>query len=508
MECEDTAMRKQNPLSQRLITFVGTRKFFWGIIALLVLQAAWITSSGRYPMAFDEDFHFNIIRYYAHHLSPFWNSQPIGSETFGAITRDPSYLYHYVLSFPYRLVNLFTHSQTVQVLWLRALNIGLFAGGLIIYRRLLLKTGASRALVQGCLLLFVLIPVVPLLAAQINYDNLFIPLVGLSMLLAVQFDAGLAKRRLNVRLLVELLIVCLLTSLVKYAFLPVFLAIIVFLVVRYAQIFRHGDALKKPRKIGKVSGLLLVVLLALAGGLFVERYGVNTVRYHTPVPDCAQVLSVRQCSAYAPWIRDYTLETSKVNHVSPDPVAYMRHWLYGMWLRLFFAVDGPASNFQTKGPLLIPGLGAVIFAGVGAVLVLRYNRRIFRTYNTSALVLMMAVTLTYTAALWVDGFRAYLRTGQPVAINGRYLLPVLLPVFLVTALAFKELLRRRPQLALTIACAAVVSLAWGGGALTYILRCEPSWLWPNSSVRQANHEVQQLIGPVTPGYHNAVQFLH
>src|SRR5476651_13106 len=116
--------------TRRFITVLGRPVFFRIILALLVLEAAWIALSGRYPMAFDEDFHLGIIRLYAHHLSPFWSSQPEVADRFGAVARDPSYLYQYLLSFPYRLISQFTSDQTIQVIILRFVNIGLFATGI------------------------------------------------------------------------------------------------------------------------------------------------------------------------------------------------------------------------------------------------------------------------------------------------------------------------------------------------------------------------------------------
>jgi hypothetical protein len=209
-------MNKQHSFSRRVVNLVANRKFFWVVIALLVLQAAWIALSGRYPMAFDEDFHFGIIKLYAHHLSPIWSGQPPSSDTFGAVTRDPSYLYQYLMSFPYRLINLFTRDQTILVLSLRAIDIGLFAWGLTLYRRLLLRTGASKALVHACLLIFVLIPIAPFLAAQINYDNLFLPMVALALLLVLRFDRQITHhKRLDVKNLAQLLVVCFSASQVK-----------------------------------------------------------------------------------------------------------------------------------------------------------------------------------------------------------------------------------------------------------------------------------------------------
>ena len=52
----------QAALSGRCIAIIGSSKFLWAVIALLVLQAVWIALSGRYPMAFDEDFHFGLVQ--------------------------------------------------------------------------------------------------------------------------------------------------------------------------------------------------------------------------------------------------------------------------------------------------------------------------------------------------------------------------------------------------------------------------------------------------------------
>ncbi len=512
MDCTYTVMPKKTNYTERIIKLLGSSMFFWAIVTLLVLQAVWIALSGRYPMAFDEDFHLGIIRLYAHHISPFWSNQPEGADMFGAVGRDPSYLYHYLMSFPYRLISLFTASQTIQVLILRFINIGLFAGGLVLYRRLLLKTGVSKAIAHTCLLIFVLLPIVPLLAAQINYDNLLMPMVALILLLATLFDASLArKKQIDVKTFILLAIVGLLASLVKYAFLPILVAIAGFIIVRLWQSYRSISDLRMAllgawRELSKGLRLGLVALLVLSAGLVVERYGLNTVHYHTPLPDCSKVLSVEQCREYGPWIRDYDFEAAKAQ--SPrSPLTYAREWLYEMWFRTFFAVDGPASDFETRGPLTVPALSAIGLIAVSSLALPVTALRLFKKYNTAVLWLFFAVTAVYISVLWVDGYRAFLRTGQPVAINGRYLLPVLLPVFVVAAAAINELIRKWRTLKLVVLTAAVLCIIWGGGALTYILRSSDAWYWPNGTVHSANNAVKRTLGPVTPGYYRPTQYL-
>lgn len=501
-------------LVSRCQRWLASRTAFRVILGLLVLQATWIALLGRFPMAFDEDFHLGIIKLYAAHGLPFWSGQPAHADAYGAIARDPSYLFHYLMSFPYRVLAAFTDDLKLQVLGLRAINIGLFALGLVLWRRLLLTVGASRAVAHGCLLLFILIPAVPLLAAQINYDNLLLPLVAGLLLLAVRFTRELKPTDpLDLRLVVSMACLAMLGGIVKYAFLPILLGVVGYLLFKLWRTFgwrwrqlgtaiRGGWRLQSPGwKIG------LVAAFVICFGLFFERYGVNMLRYHTPVPDCGQVLSVQQCSEYGPWIRDYNLENANTTDVG-GPLGYLDDWLYGMWLRLFFAVDGPTTFFQTKGPLTLPGLSAIAF-GTSTILVIAVQaRNVYRRYDRSVLQLFGAVTICYIGVLYLDGFQRYSQTGQPVAINGRYLLPVLLMILVVGSLAWVELLRKRPQLKLAVFAPALICMLWGGGALTYVLRSNDAWYWPDAPVvKPLTHSVQRVLGPVVPGYDHPTQYL-
>lgn len=504
-------MAKQN-FPKRMTAFLASPKFFWGVLAFFVFEAAWIALSGLYPMAFDEDYHLGIIHIYANHISPFWSAQPAGTDAFGAVFRDPSYLYQWLMSFPYRFIRLFTDNQTALVLWLRAINIGLFAAGLVLYRRLLRKTGASKAIVNLVLLLFVLIPVVPLLAAQINYDNLFLPLTGLILLLAAGFNERLGRKQLDLALLSGILALCLLASLVKYAFLPIFIAVALYLVIRTCQAFESPRSIWKAmleaiKKLGRLGGLLAVGAFIVSSGLFIERYGGNLARYHTPVPSCDQALSVQECTAYGPWRRDYKLALHKNPHAESSPLVFAADWFYGMWLRLFFSVDGPTTRFQTRGPLLLPSVSAIVFSVSGLVVSLAYAKRLFRKYRGAVLGLLLLVSGVYVSALWLDGYETFLRTGVAVAINGRYLLPVLPFLMLVSALAFNELCRNRQNLKVLIGGLAVLCMLWGGGTLTYILRSNPRWYWHNPAVKAANEDVRNALAPLTPGYRHPTAFM-
>jgi hypothetical protein len=120
---------------------------------------------------------------------------------------------------------------------------------------------------------------------------------------------------------------------------------------------------------------------------------------------------------------------------------------------------------------------------------------------------MLLAAGLYIASLWVDGYQAFLRTGQAVAINGRYLFPVLPFLLLICALAMNEALKRRENLKLLAAGAAVICMLWGGGALTYILRSNPAWYWPNAPLKGTNLFLQRNIGRFIPGYNDPTAFM-
>ncbi|HVX24206.1 MAG TPA: hypothetical protein VG992_02585 [Candidatus Saccharimonadales bacterium] len=504
-------MKKSAKSAGHFVRVLASPRFFRATMVVLVLQATWLALSGRYPMAFDEDFHFGIIRLYAHHLWPFWAHQPAGANMFGAVARDPSYLYQYVMSLPYRFISLFTHDQTIQVLCLRGIDIALFTLGVVLFRRLLQRTGASAALLNFCCAVFVLIPVVPLLAAQINYDDLLLPLIAITLELTMRIvDELRAQRRLNGRRVLLLAIVCLLTSLVKYAFLPIFLAIMIYLHLEFRQAYAHRQVfiraiLDSWRALSRRLRWGLVALLCLSFAMFSERYAINTLRYHTPTPSCNKVLNVQACSAYGPWIRDYTFAQANT-HGPHSPLVFTADWFYGMWLRLFFAVDGPGTEFETRGPLLIPSLAAIAVAAGSLVVAVRYGRQFLNRRRHPLLFLAMLSAVIYIAALWLVEYQAFVRTGQAVAINGRYLLPVLLPILVWLALAWRQALRTLSSRA-WMAGLALLCLVWGGGALTYMLRSSDAWYWPNQTIHDVNYAAQRFLGPVVPGYRSPDLFL-
>lgn len=479
------------------------KKTFYAIVVLFVLEALWIALTSHYPMAFDEDYHLGIIKIYSHHSIPFLSSQPAGADIFGAVARDPSYLYHYLMSFVYRIINFFTKDQTVIVLALRCINIGLFAASLFITRKLFSRF-APPAVTHGVLLFFIFIPVVPLLAAQINYDNLFIPVISLSLLSAHTFvDKLTNEHKFSWEQIMTVTALLLFGSLVKYAFLPVAFVITLYILVTYVKC-RSGLEYYKPKISNKFFAISITLLLLTI--LFSQRYLVNVIKYKTPIPSCNKVLSIDQCSNYGPWARDYRYEHSKVIHPH-NVVVYAPDWFYGMWLRLYFALDGPGTHYQTRSPLPVPAITGIVVAFAAAIGIIIGAKTMLRSKDRSIILLVALSAGVYISVLFVDNYQGYVKTGQPVAINGRYLLPFIPILLALGGLGLRNLYLDHKKFATSIALLLLAGGLYGGGTFTYILRSNDSWYWHNPAVYSMNHFVKNVMGPITPGYKQPTQFL-
>ena len=493
-------------LGDRIYTFLSSARFFRTVIVFFVFESAWIALSAVYPQAFDESFHFGLIQTYSHHWLPFLSSQPPDSNAFGAVARDPSYLYHYLMSFPYRLVAHFVHGQNVQVIILRLIDTGLFATGLILFRKILLRVGLSRAMASLSILLFALIPIVPQLSSQINYDNLLFPLVACTILLAFNVMDQLRAHKPRVNYIVGLISLCFFTSIVKYAFLPIFLAVGVFLTVVLYKAYRHkisnffADLLKDIKKTSVKSRIILATLLIVSFGMFAQRDLVNIYRYGTVAPSCSTVLSVDACKAYSPWYYDYTNHNLVVSQKAAGTASYKNiveyaiQWLYWMWYRLFFAVNGPASQFTNYPPLPLPYATAILVFLIGLAVCLKWWRRIFK--NNLYLVLLFAVSAVYLAVLFAQGYSTYHYTDVLENMNGRYLLPVLLFLVAILARALSLALRYSVATKVVLAAAIVLLFLQGGGFLTFISRSDDSWDMNNSVVQKVNDTTRKITNPV------------
>lgn len=488
--------------SQQMLRVLRSPRFFYAVLAFFGCEALWYVCSAAFPMAFDEGFHLGVIQLYADQWSPILTHQPDGPAPFGALTTDPSYLYHYLMSFPYRLVALVTSNEAAQVIVLRLINVGLFAWGIVLYRRLLGVAKVSPALTHTILALFVLVPAVPLLAAHINYDNLFFVVVALIGIVVFRITEGLRQREVRIVSWMLLLVLVMALTLVKYAGLPVVLGTLLYLLVVVWRTYRGQWRQCLPqvragwRPLSKRAKVMLVGLVLLMSALFVQRYGVNLYRYHTPVPDCDAVISIERCRAYGPFGRNDRMHRENSLEFNNSAVDYTGTWFRGMWYRLFFAINGPLPQayYLNYRPLPLPSVTAVVLATASLLLFIWYAAHVFK--QRPLLAYFAVVCFVYALILWIDNYTQFLYTRQPVAINGRYFIPFLPLMAAVAGRAWSVALRRRVAWKPWLAVAAILLFLQGGGVMTFILRSDHDWDWPNQSVYWVNDRARDMLKPL------------
>ena len=256
------------------IRLLGSGWFFGLTLLLFIAESGWLALTGAFPMAYDEAYHLGLIRVFSHHLSPIITAQAPDTYQFGAIIQNPSFLYHYLLSFPYRLMDLLTHDMELQVVGLRLMNVAIAVASLIVMRKLLRLMNLSGAKANMLVLIFALTPLFTVLSAQINYDNLLILAVAASMYQTMLFLRRLDKGAFDIRRLLILLSLCLFSSLIKFAFLPIFAAIAGIIVWRTGFLRGKGSAKMKAdakagfARINVYARLSLVFAVILGGFLF------------------------------------------------------------------------------------------------------------------------------------------------------------------------------------------------------------------------------------------------
>ena len=492
---------------QKILTLfhrlLDSPKTFFVIVGLLIAQALWFALTVQYPMAFDENYHLGIIQIYAQQWLPFIQSNPPGSEAYGDITRYGSYMFHYLMSFPYRLISLFTENFYIQVIFLRFINIALFVGGLFAFRHVLRYMRISRKLTNFTLLLLVLIPVVPFLAATINYDNLILLIVPLFIWLVVKSDQDIHKSTLSARTLALLIALGCFGSLVKYAFLPIFGISIVYLVILWLRAKKRQQILSAIIASLKHEKpwvqFILALLTVISVGLFIERYGVNIVQYQKYEPTCSAVRPISECVQYGPWGRDYrtqqTVQETNPPHNPAIPL-FVPAWIDGLLYRLYFAINYDYSN---KQPLPLPFFTAYIVGVIGLIAAFIYSRSIVR--KNRYLLLLGIVIVTYGASLFYVNFSSYMDLRTMVAINGRYFLIIMPFIFIWLAHAYRHLFtslfkRRATSLLSMLGIFVIIATLNGGGMITHLVRSEPSWFWQSGPEAMINATAQDIVQPV------------
>lgn len=481
---------------------LATKWFFYTATGLFVFHASWLALSSRL-LPYDEYYHVGIIKYYANQWSPFISSQPSEVSYLGDITRLPSYLYHYLMSFPYRFISLFTQNEEVITIILRFMNIGLFLAGTIIFRKLFFKAGFSKRLVNIVTAIFLLTPFTVMLAAQNNYDNLVYLLIAVLFWLAYKI---ISSNKLNAIDLLLFASVGLLGCVVKNSFIVVFAAltfsVLIMLVKRRSNVFKQIKS--SVTKSSKITLILSAILFFIAAGLFTERHVVNVVSNGGYNTRCADVQPFEVCYQYSPWQRGYKIrQNPPATERYGNPLSFAQHWvatnmagLYPIFANVPQNADPENlyGNYDFRPRLAVLLAVAYIVLVVGSVAIITNLKNIWK----SDLLKMSAIaSLTLAITLLIFNYNTYLNQGKAYAVQVRYLLPVMFPVMLIFAYALNQQFTKFKYKQLIAVIVLAVYLLWGG-VVGWIIRSDTSWWLDNQTVISVNQTAQGVLENIVP----------
>lgn len=494
------SIRSINPVIRRVLA----HRWFWRIAVLVfVVQALYIAVVGRYSMAFDEYYHLGLIQEYSKVWFPWLIQQPPGPAEIGAITTDGSYLYHYLMSFVYRLIELVTTHTTAQLIIMRSLDVGIFTIGLYCFRRLFVRLGLSTAISQLILVVLMYIPISAWLAGQLTYDVLWFTLTAYTVYKLVELVQSVEKtKRLPLSQLAIVLSLLLLGAQVKYASLPFVLAGVVFLLgwlgnlvrLKKLSIPKIGRAWRT--EIGRAATIASIVLFVSASGLFLARYGVNIMKYHNPVPSCGVVLTPERCSAYGPYGRNLGYQERKLNELLSvsDKATYPIKWFTQMVWETYFTVGPREVGYKARDPIPTAYVAGYIMIIATTIIVIVGGRRIWRFGSVHRLLLVLAGT--YIFFLFFTNIRGYFTTGVPVAIHGRYVLALMPLLGFLSYAVLRSYGWWRYVRAYGWVAAAVLGIltVYGGGIAVYAIRADMDWYW--TWAEPVAHAVQTVLRAV------------
>jgi hypothetical protein len=484
-----------NTIIRLTVSALSSKWAPWVITFLFVVNALWIALLYRFPLVFDEHFHFHTIEAFSNYFAPIIINQPPRYDELGSLTFGSASLYHYFLSFVYRIVELFTQDQAVQVIILRFINVLMAASGILLFFKFFKELGIKPYIVSVGMFIFAFIPILTNVAATINYDNVILPLTALFFIYGSRL---ILLKKPDILLILQLLNIGTLASLIKFTFLPLFAFALLFIAV---ILFKEAGSFKKLwaalrvgfKKIknlkGLIWGLAFVILLLLAG----FRYGVAVVLYHTPIPDCTLLMEQGRCEESPVFrINNSALET-KQERGTKIPSNYVQNWVATMTNG--YAVSGVNTIDKTEGGTSPPIYATMLTAGLSTGIILlifmwrtlKLDRRYL--FVISASLALMLATLLFNAMTYYQ-YRAELNV-QP-----RYALTILPIILVFSVLAFNELFKGQKYIKLLLILALLFTTTQGGGLITHATISKDNWYWGNETVQSVQHNVRELLGPV------------
>ena len=424
--------------------FLGTKRAWYLVIALFVVQALFLVAVTRFGTPPDETNHIRFIEYYAEHsLDPVFTGQE-PTLNLGDKTREVDYLYHYVMSFVLRIL---PGSDQIAFYVIRVFSVLFGALTLLTLTRVFLRLKVPSRAITVSLLLASNLAMVLMMSSAVNNDTLVWLGMATGLLLLLRL-----WERVQVMDLLWLSTIIVYGGLVKRTLLPFSL---VFGVFGLVVLLRHLKAARQDLRQWNWRMVLLGLVVLLGIGLFTERVGGNIIQYGHITVKCEEVHGEAACYNFWANIRARDIAKRAPEQVIPLPVFAVR-WVNESVTNIF-DIQTQGWRHEVKPPAWLSpfAIGLLAIAGTYGAL---YESRRFRSDPLSRRRSIVAlIALFFIAVHFAYNYNEYRHLHVwGLALNGRYIIPGLLPLIGLAAFYWSELLGRHLKLKVTFALLMIV----------------------------------------------------
>ncbi len=427
-----------------------TRKI---IYILFIIQAVYIAMSMKIGIPPDELTHIRFIEYYRDHsLSPFITEQSSGF-AIGDVTREVSYLYHYLMSL---LLRVLPFSMLNEYIILRFVGIGLSLLTLITSVKTMKLLKLPPSIITLGLLITANFSEFLLMSSSINNDNAVWLLTALGFYFSVQLWQ---QREKAIRPFLYLALVISFGAIVKKTFLP---KALVFSIFELGFIWWHRQHLATMLKKLSAKDYLLIVLILFGIGLTFERVGVNVIKYRHVDVICDQIHEVKQCLEFGVYRRNYNLPSG--HNLGAIPLFFfVPAWLF----YTFGSIFGTQSWVGTFRPPFTINIFLVFIFFV--FLIASFIKRKEFGKNSIPIQVLWIMSIGYIVINLVFNYLLYEKRGRyGLALQGRYIFPIL-PTFVILGIGYFNELIKKSKVTKVILSMLFIATLFGYSSLSGVI---------------------------------------
>lgn len=431
---------------------------------LFFLQTLFFALTIKEGVPPDEGYHIKLSQMYSRNFTRPVNFE--GSFYLGNI-EDIPFLYHWLSGRVLNLKNIIL-PKVNDVTVLRMFSVIISVLNLFLAYKIVKKITKDKLIHILVITMLTNTLMFVFISASVGYD----PLVFLFSFLSIFLGLELLEKS-SLKTLFFLAVSILLGMLTKISFLP--LALI-------AGLFVLVDVFKKRKKYLKeikdcfnnkeglkfiVGGIVAICLLLF---LVFNLYLGNVLKYGSLEPSCVQVMELENCmesGQFASYLGLYEMAPPREQRI--EPYWYIPHWVYLMTDRIY-GILGHKSMSLSYAQFM-----RYFFVGVMGLLLF------IRKYNSenSKQNFLFVISLFYSLILmFYVNYQGYLSHGiLHAAVQGRYLFPVIVPIYILVAYGLLSFKNRYIRM---VIFGLVLTIFLYGNVPFFIKNFTKDWFFENS----------------------------